>query len=125
VCPEPECAWWDSLYALSQHIWVTNSEIAIERMDGSEPLVTRTHFISPRTFNRAQESQDSFRSKILSLASCYFAHNSSVFSVLLRFRDAQSGHSFHPCNMDDIHALALKSGREVEQGVISRLSSKP
>ena len=32
----------------------------------------------------------------LSLANCYFAHNSSGFPVLLRFYDAQFGLSFHP-----------------------------
>ena len=32
----------------------------------------------------------------LSLANCYFAHNSSGFPVLLRFCDAQSSRSVHP-----------------------------
>jgi len=32
----------------------------------------------------------------LSLANCYFAPDSSGFPVLLRFRDAQAGRSFHP-----------------------------
>jgi hypothetical protein len=56
----------NSLYSLSfsQHLWVTNSEIAIERMKGSEPLVACTDFISARAFNHAQEFQDSFRSQI-------------------------------------------------------------
>ena len=32
----------------------------------------------------------------LSLANCYFTHDSSVFPVLLRFRDAQSSRCSHP-----------------------------
>src|SRR5450759_1098752 len=32
----------------------------------------------------------------VSLANCYFAHNSSGFPVLLRFYDAQFGRSCHP-----------------------------
>jgi len=45
----------------------------------------------------------------LSLANCYFAHKSSVFPVRYAFCDAQSGHSFRPCNMHDIQAFRRES----------------
>jgi hypothetical protein len=53
---------------------------------------------APNTYRRSCQRQIMYS---VTLANCYFAHNSSGFPVLLRFCDAQFGRSVHPLHRKD------------------------
>jgi len=50
--------------SFSQHFWMVNCEVSVERVEGGKPLVSRSDMVSPLSLDHAQELQDSFRRKV-------------------------------------------------------------
>jgi hypothetical protein len=53
-----------------QHLWMMNSQVAVECAQGSKPLISRTRLISALFLNRAQKIQHPLKGKIVEGQPC-------------------------------------------------------